>query len=259
MDGCNKCGYANPPGRIVCLSCYYEVGAPHPRVPADREWSLAAVSPRLVAIGGLCLIAVAVLVAFSLHGGSVRREPGANQDPPTREAIENADGANTSSSGAPPAFREPSVPPTSSASAPLAPRPALPVSFALAQPYQPPMRLGAVCRECGGNGRCLYCTHPLSVMVGIGSGRGGGPMPGVCATCRGSGRSSERNALGYYEDCRACRGTGKCQYCGGTGKCDWCNGTGMDPDPNYVAPPQNPQPFKNDPLLDTLMKSKPVS
>ena len=70
---------------------------------------------------------------------------------------------------------------------------------------------------------------------------------GVCDRCKGTGKSSMKNALGYYTDCDSCKGTGRCQY--GTGgqhrniACNICGGKG------WLSPEEarRAEQFKTDP------------
>lgn len=74
------------------------------------------------------------------------------------------------------------------------------------------------CPSCGGTGKCSACAIGFAIALSGG--------PGKCAHCHGTGRSDRKNALGYYEDCVSCRGTGRCSICGGSGQCPICGGRG---------------------------------
>lgn len=112
MRNCNRCGYANPDGRIVCLYCYYEVGAPY-NPPKAETW-FGNVKPVYLAAGGLCLVGLVTIVVghqLPLAGGDKQsasaRPPLPHLSPavPTNPSASGTD----SPSGIAPASQNPSA------------------------------------------------------------------------------------------------------------------------------------------------------
>ncbi len=84
------------------------------------------------------------------------------------------------------------------------------------------------CPTCGGN-------KTVSTRCAICSGNGACHSPG----CRNGGHLVRQIQGTHWEQCRECKGTGRCKRCGGTGKiqsnCQHCKGRGKTINPDSVA------------------------
>jgi hypothetical protein len=190
---CPRCGELNPVTEAFCSRC----GAPtQPGQPTSGPQPVSAPPPAVGAsrgmVWGIVAACFGILFLFVFFQVSKARQDEQQLEAGMRQW-------NAPAPTQPPSF------------------PTQPVAPVAADP-QPTMRQVA-CPSCGGTGKCSTCSSPLALAMGGG--------PGRCHVCHGTGKENVKNALGYYEDCTSCRGSGRCTRCGGTGRCGTCGGSGM--------------------------------
>jgi hypothetical protein len=192
---CSRCGELNPVTEAFCSRCGVptQPGRPTPEPqPVSAPSSAGGASRGL--LWGIVAACFGILVLFFvLHASKAKEER------QMEAALRQWNGPAPVQT--PPIPMQPMPPP-----APV-------------QPIQQPTARQVACPSCGGTGKCSNCATPLARAMGGG--------PGKCSVCHGTGKENIKNALGYYEDCSACRGTARCSRCGGTGECQICGGSGL--------------------------------